>query len=33
MKDITVTATRTEALVRDVPIATTIISQEEIKKP
>ena len=31
MKDITVTATRTEALVRDVPIATTIISQEEIK--
>ena len=29
MKDITVTATRTEALVRDVPIATTIISQEE----
>ena len=24
MKDITVTATRTEALVRDVPIATTI---------
>ncbi len=31
MKDITVTATRTEALVRDVPVATTIISQEEIQ--
>lgn len=32
MKDITVTATRTEALVRDVPVATTIISQEEIQE-
>lgn len=31
MKDITVTATRTEQLVRNVPISTTIISQQEIQ--